>query len=660
MSEPSNNTHPSTLEDESVTPDQLMTSTSAQDTVKGTTEEQSELTHSESEIHKDTSNVQITEQLHTSYTLESSVSASKTVEGTTEEPSTQTPSPHPESQTTAMDTTEDPSSSTPGIQQTVEETSITALSGKKSSLEPSRTMEETTEEPSERSSSPFDTQPQTTDMYTNEDPSASMPDIGQTVEETTEESSFPAPTGKTLSPLPSQTVEETAEELSTRSSSPFDTQPQTTDMDTAEVSSTFLPDIQPNVEETIEDSSIPAHSGQKLSQTMEETTEEPSARTPPHPTDMDTTEDPSASMPDIQQTVEDLSIAAHSGQKSSSLSTGEPSARTPSPSASYHQTTDMDTSEDPSASVPEIQRTVQEPIEESSFSTTHPTIQETTEELFAGSPPPSHQQQQLSDQDREKEEQLEREEAKERQQTYTRTLKEQIQYKKKLLKVAKQRLSKLQEMPAPTDTRFKTLALLDTLSRLPYHPPREDLIGSSLLEHQLKSQISSLTKTLSETKSQNETLQNQLMIQTDLNKILQHLSSKIHKLIETQIKLKREAQKNMADKDAEYDKMAKKLKEMKLHSRKLVQHSKTLIVDYILASEFNIFNLNEGHSAMHNKPKYLGLLETLLNNAMGLTDENTVDISDNDDPLVRYLLRNNIVVSDKPNQIRLRNLSYDI
>ncbi|GMG20596.1 unnamed protein product [Ambrosiozyma monospora] len=393
--------------------------------------------------------------------------------------------------------------------------------------------------------------------------------------------------------------------------------------------------------------------------TIKDTTEEQSELTPSTPEiPKATSEEQETEQPNISLALEPSSLPSQTMEDT----TEESPARRLSPPLPQPQTADMDTTEKSSASMSDIQQTVENAIEKSSISPLQPTIEETTKEPLVVPLTPSHLQLPSSNHDQ----QLQLEEAQERQRTYTTTLKEQIQYKKKLLKVAKQRLSKLQEASFPTDTRSKTLALLDTLSRLPYHPPRQDLIGSSLLENQLKSQISSLAKKLSETKTQNQTLQNQLIIQTDLSNTIQQLSTKIHKLIETHIKLKREAQKSSANQDAKFDEMTQKIKEMKLQSRKLVGYSKTLIVDYILASEFNIFNLNEEDSAMHNKAKYLKLLESLLNNAIGLTDENNVErslgVDDKDDPLVRYLIRNNIVVVDRknPNQIRLRDLTANI
>ncbi|ODV83869.1 hypothetical protein CANARDRAFT_29596 [[Candida] arabinofermentans NRRL YB-2248] len=252
--------------------------------------------------------------------------------------------------------------------------------------------------------------------------------------------------------------------------------------------------------------------------------------------------------------------------------------------------------------------------------------------------------------------------------TYTKNLTEQIKFKRKLIEVAKAELAKLESEERSNESldddefsKLKTIALFETLNKLPYQPPRNDLIGVSLAESDLGSQLNAITESLSALKDSNRSLEQKLENLQQTSKIYDELKS----TIEEKTQLETEKYEELINHDAE--KAIDELKNVKNRtlserSKKLIELSKKIISDYILKNEFNIFFNDEELEV--RKAKFLKLLEILLNNAITVPNNEEVkylEVENTDDPLIRYLISNNIVVADpkRANRIKLTDFTVN-
>lgn len=105
---------------------------------------------------------------------------------------------------------------------------------------------------------------------------------------------------------------------------------------------------------------------------------------------------------------------------------------------------------------------------------------------------------------------------------------------------------------------------------------------------------------------------------------------------------------------------------LKLLTKKLSNYIKILINNYLFPIEFNhLFAGLDPHSLNSKKQKFLKLLQTLLNNNIlnpNSLNPKYITISSLDDPLIRFLIVNKIIVVHPSNQnkIKLKDLSFNI
>ncbi|QPG77376.1 hypothetical protein FOA43_004789 [Brettanomyces nanus] len=242
-------------------------------------------------------------------------------------------------------------------------------------------------------------------------------------------------------------------------------------------------------------------------------------------------------------------------------------------------------------------------------------------------------------------------------------LQAQIEEKKKLLEVAKKRVESVLENSSSSenDSRAKIVSLVEVLKRVPYRPAEDDLIGRSLAEAHLIEEIGALDKVLGKFKKENDTkLHENLETETQLSKIYdelnQHLEVRIGEREKERQQLNMDIQDNTGESlDKKYSTVAEEIDELRDRSKQLAEFTKVLVKDYILKNEFTIFDYE---TQMKQKTdRFLKLLEILLNNALtspSQGSEKTLEVANKDDPLIRYLIVNNIVVVDKRNANRIK------
>ncbi|VEU20529.1 DEKNAAC101515 [Brettanomyces naardenensis] len=241
--------------------------------------------------------------------------------------------------------------------------------------------------------------------------------------------------------------------------------------------------------------------------------------------------------------------------------------------------------------------------------------------------------------------------------TYTANLKSQIQQKKRLLEVAQRQLSSLEQSQSiPDDPKYEIVALLETLKRIPYEPSDDDLIHLSLAETNLVEQIEDVDRVLGRLKVENE---QDLQKQLDTESQLLELYNELDRILEVNIsekEMERQMLVNNDDTSTRYDDLQTEVNKLRERSKQLAEFTKTLVGDYMLKNEFSIFDYED--QVADKKNQFLKLLEILLNNAITSSggSEKTLEVANKDDPLIRYLIVNNIVVVDRknPNRIRLR------
>ncbi|ESW97876.1 hypothetical protein KL918_003259 [Ogataea parapolymorpha] len=244
--------------------------------------------------------------------------------------------------------------------------------------------------------------------------------------------------------------------------------------------------------------------------------------------------------------------------------------------------------------------------------------------------------------------------------TYKKNLESQIALKKRLLKAAEKQLEMFRQQNTSDSSKVSQIALTDTLAKVPFRPPRNDLIGLSLAQNNLSTQLEAINKTLAQMASSNKELQSRADDMANTNVVFDILKTELEERIQQEMDKKQQLLSHTVGddiKDAYLQKQAKLVD----RSTKLIEISKKLIVDYILRKEFEALFTEE--ELDERKQKFLKLLEILLNNSITSTgNSKLLEVDNKDDPLIRYLILNNIIVADpkNPNKIKLRDLATNL
>ncbi|KAH3671126.1 hypothetical protein OGAPHI_000837 [Ogataea philodendri] len=243
---------------------------------------------------------------------------------------------------------------------------------------------------------------------------------------------------------------------------------------------------------------------------------------------------------------------------------------------------------------------------------------------------------------------------------YQTSLENQIQLKKRLLQAAEKQLEQFRSLEQESSFKSTQIALTDTLTKIPFHPPRNDLVGLSLTEENLLAHIEGTAKSLESLKSANSSLQTRKDDMESTASVFAALKSQFQTRIHDELAKKQQLLDHQVD-DSCRDPYEEKKARLEKRSKKLINISKKLIVDYVLRKEFEI--LFSEQELEDRKQTFLKLLEILLNNSiMTSGSSKLLEIDNKDDPLIRYLVINNIIVVDSknPNKIKLRDLATNI
>lgn len=246
---------------------------------------------------------------------------------------------------------------------------------------------------------------------------------------------------------------------------------------------------------------------------------------------------------------------------------------------------------------------------------------------------------------------------------YINTLKSQIAEKKELLQVAKELLQKTSNKKQENDPRDEILSLIEVLKRLPYNPARNDVVDVSLAKAQLTSENESLDRLTKQLKDANS---NDLEAQENIHRKLLVLYDRLDKFLDKDLSEKerkrtellelRQDDKTMDDYvEEKYTNLEEYIHNLRTRSLKLTEFTRILVDEYILKNELPVFESDE--QLQHKKRKFLQLLELLLNNKLMSPEngrEKTVLVASKDDPLIRYLLVNNIATVDRRDSNRIR------
>lgn len=233
---------------------------------------------------------------------------------------------------------------------------------------------------------------------------------------------------------------------------------------------------------------------------------------------------------------------------------------------------------------------------------------------------------------------------------YLISLKKQIDEKSKLLEVAKKQLQKAKAGRLQNNTQLNLIGLLEAINRIPYQPPRNDLVGIALAKSQFHHVAKQCEPDEPDPKWPSESYE---MVAYDR---LGQICGKIDEYFKKSIKDKEEERQNTTI-QRQNDQLKEKIANLRARCSKLTEYTKLIVTDYLIDKEFIVF---EGEEKLQRKSdRFLQLLEILLNNA--LVSEpgkppKTLDVGNKDDPMIRYLIVNNIVVVDSkdPNHIRLK------
>lgn len=237
-------------------------------------------------------------------------------------------------------------------------------------------------------------------------------------------------------------------------------------------------------------------------------------------------------------------------------------------------------------------------------------------------------------------------------QAYLDNLKVQIEEKKALLTATRKELQKVREHQlqqaakqghdTTNDPRYDTVALYETLKRIPYQPARKDLINISLAHTKWSEQTASLRATQADVKASNAQLSNDIAKDELLFGLYEEIGEHMDNEIDTREKLKHDLVNSSLE--SRYNRLMESTERLQDRTGKLVDYVQQLVHDYVL---------EEVEIESDEEPEVLSLLEALVNSAV--TGSGNVELENIDDPFVRYLLVNRIVESDPKdaNQIRL-------
>lgn len=215
--------------------------------------------------------------------------------------------------------------------------------------------------------------------------------------------------------------------------------------------------------------------------------------------------------------------------------------------------------------------------------------------------------------------------------------------------------SKKRGMTQSKVLKMEILSLIKQLKRVPLLSSNSNskTLKRSLVTRQTSIQLAQLSKTHSV-----DRLSSQLSLQRSLSSSVDFVSESLSHHLSS---LLAAPQASSAPQQ-----IVTRITNLKLKTRTLSAYIKLLVNDYLFDTEFvHLFQNSDPASIRSRKQRFLKLLESLLNNNILNPNSQTrkyLTLSSIDDPLIRFLIINKIILVSEtnPNQVALRDLSYDI
>jgi hypothetical protein len=207
--------------------------------------------------------------------------------------------------------------------------------------------------------------------------------------------------------------------------------------------------------------------------------------------------------------------------------------------------------------------------------------------------------------------------------------------------------------------KIKILSLLQQLETIPLSNPSSETIPSSIATTKIRNQSFQLSKS-SSLKTIVENLEFQKSLNNFLSISIDYLSNQLNDL-----KLNNNDY-SQSQFQSQSDELMIKINNLKLKTKNLSSYIKIIVNDYLFAKEFNyLFIKLDNESIKSRKQKFLKLLETLLNNNIlhpNSSKKSYITLSSIDDPLIRFLILNRIIVVHPTiqNKVMLRDLSFNL
>lgn len=198
--------------------------------------------------------------------------------------------------------------------------------------------------------------------------------------------------------------------------------------------------------------------------------------------------------------------------------------------------------------------------------------------------------------------------------------------------------------------KFRILAMLKQMKTVPISTTISPTISSSL----------ALVKSQQLEKSASIPFHDQLETQLEFQK---GLAAQLDQLLD---KLNRQLSNHVEDEIIDNDTLISKMDALKSKSKRLSSYIRLVVDEYLFDKEFvHLFSKLDDEAVKSRRQKFLRLLEALLNN--NIVNPNSgeakyITLQSIDDPLVRFLILNRLVVVHPKfqNKITLRDLSHDI
>lgn len=208
------------------------------------------------------------------------------------------------------------------------------------------------------------------------------------------------------------------------------------------------------------------------------------------------------------------------------------------------------------------------------------------------------------------------------------------------------------------EQKLRILALLRQLKTVPLKSTSSTTTAASLANTQLRAQTLQLSHPLS-----SDVIASQLFVNESISSMLDSLIESLNTALE---ELQSQPSFQQQPNEIKASALLVKTDALKERARTLSSYIKVLVNEYLFGLEFDFFFKDADEEFLKSrKQKFLKLLEVLLNNnILHPNSENPTWITLNsmDDPLVRFLLLNRIIVVHPtiPNKIMLKDLSVDL